>query len=86
METATALGTVAGALTTFALLPQAYRIWRTRSADDVSLATFVTMSLGIALWTVYGVMIGSAPVVVFNCITLLLSMVILALKVRYRKR
>lgn len=85
MDTTTILGTVAGTLTTLSLLPQVVRIWQSRSADDVSSTTFATMSFGIALWTVYGVLIRSTPVVVFNIITLVLALTILALKVRFRR-
>lgn len=80
------IGTIAGTLTTVALFPQAYRIWRLRSAEDVSAATYVTMSLGIAIWTVYGVLIGEMPVIVFNTITLVFSVGILILKLHYRNR
>jgi MtN3 and saliva related transmembrane protein len=86
METVTAIGTIAGTLTTVALFPQAYRIWRLRSADDVSAATYVTMSLGIGIWALYGALIRSTPVVVFNVISLVFSLGILILKIHYRNR
>lgn len=86
MDAVTLLGTVAGTLTTLALLPQALRIRRLRSAEDVSAGTFALMSVGIALWAAYGFLIGSAPVVVFNLVTLALCLAILVLKARYGGR
>jgi MtN3 and saliva related transmembrane protein len=82
----TLLGIAAGSLTTLALIPQVVRIWRSRSAEDVSGATFAVMGAGIALWIVYGVRIGSAPVIVFNAVSLVLAAAILALKARYKGR
>jgi MtN3 and saliva related transmembrane protein len=86
VDQTTLLGTAAGSLTTLALLPQVVRIWRCRSADDVSAHAFSLMSVGIALWILYGVRIGSAPVIVFNSFTLALAIAILALKARFRRR
>ncbi len=79
------IGYIAGALTTFAFLPQVIRVWRTRSAGDISLGMYWTYTIGIALWLAYGVMIGSPPVIVANAVTLLLSGAVLALKLRYSR-
>jgi MtN3 and saliva related transmembrane protein len=84
METATVLGTAAGTLTTLALVPQVVRILRTRSARDVSGWAYATMGAGVGLWTVYGVVIDSLPVIVFNALTLVLAFAVLALKYRWR--
>lgn len=75
---------VAGTLTTVAFVPQVLQAWRTRSTRDISLAMFVTFSLGVASWLFYGIVINSWPIVVANCVTLMLSFVILYMKIRYR--
>ena len=49
MQTQTMLGYAAGFLTTIAFIPQAVKIWKTRSADDVSLPTFIAFTIGVAL-------------------------------------
>ncbi len=84
MDLATALGTVAGILTTAAFVPQVVKTWRTRSARDISGVMFVAFSVGVALWIVYGVLVRSAPVVVANGVTLVLALAVLAMKVRFR--
>lgn len=86
METTTLLGAVAGTLTTVALVPQVVRIVRLKAAEEVSGGTFAVMSVGIALWAVYGFLIDSPVVVFFNLVTLVLSLAILVLKYRYRRR
>lgn len=83
-NTADLLGAVAGMVTTFALVPQVVKTWRTRSAGDLSLGMFVISSVGLALWLAYGVAIGSAPIVVANTITLVLVAIILVFKLRYK--
>jgi len=84
MDFATALGTVAGILTTAAFVPQVVKTWRSRSARDISGVMFVAFSIGVALWIVYGVMVRSAPVVIANSVTLVLALAVLGMKARFR--
>jgi MtN3 and saliva related transmembrane protein len=79
-------GSMAGLCTTVSLPPQLVRIWRRKSASDVSLSMFLLFSFGVACWLVYGLGIGSIPVMVANATTLTLATIIIALKVRYDRR
>ncbi len=81
-----ALGLFAGTLTTIAFLPQVVRTWRTRRTDDLSLAMLVLFTLGVGLWTVYGVMMKLLPLIVANAATLLLIFFILWVKIRNLSR
>lgn len=78
------LGLLAGTLTTAAFVPQVVQAWRTHSTRDISLAMFVTFSVGVALWLWYGIALGSWPIILANIATLGLSLVILYLKFRYK--
>ena len=77
------LGFVAAFCTTAAFVPQLVRVLRLRSARDVSLPTFVMFSVGVFLWLLYGFYIGSKPVIACNGVTLVLSVSILSMKLRY---
>jgi MtN3 and saliva related transmembrane protein len=77
------IGAFAGALTTLAFLPQVWRIWTTRSARDLSLSMYLIFTSGVALWFVYGLLLGAAPVIVSNGITLLLAGTVLAMKLKF---
>lgn len=77
-----ALGLVAACLTTSSFLPQAIRIWRTRSARDVSLAMYVMMAAGNSLWLTYGILIGSVSMIFANATCLLMVVSVLGLKIR----
>ncbi len=83
---AESIGSVAAACTTISFLPQLIRVWRRKSADDISLAMFLLFSAGVALWLVYGLMIGSFPITAANAVTLALALAILILKLRYSAR
>jgi MtN3 and saliva related transmembrane protein len=77
------IGFAAAFCTTTAYLPQVIRTWRTRSTADISLGMFSVMTLGVALWIVYGIAIGSLPIIAANAVTLFLAATILILKLRH---
>ena len=77
-----AVGLIAACLTTSSFLPQAFRIWRTRSARDVSLAMYLMMTAGTTLWLTYGILIGSVSMIFANATCLLMVLSVLALKIR----
>ena len=78
-----AIGYLAATLTTAAFIPQAWLTWKTKRADGVSLGMYSIFTLGVALWLVYGLVIGAWPIVIANAITLVLALFILVMKIRY---
>jgi MtN3 and saliva related transmembrane protein len=80
------IGLLAGSLTTVSFVPQVFRIWKTRSANDVSGLMFGIFSLGVFFWLVYGLCIHDIPIVITNGLTLALSCSVLGLKLRYAFR
>lgn len=80
------LGYLAATGTTLAFLPQVVRVWRTRSAEDISLAMYLLFIAGVILWILYGLAIHSLPVIVANSVTLVLASAVLVGKFRFRSR
>ncbi len=79
----TLAGYLAAVLTTISFVPQLVRVWRLRSARDISLSMFLVFSLGVFLWLIYGISLHSAPIILANAMTLALSLTILVLKLRF---
>ena len=77
------IGSLAAVITTLAWLPQLLKILRERSARDISLVTSTALASGVSLWVVYGVAIGSLPVILANSATLVFILGIVALKLRF---
>jgi MtN3 and saliva related transmembrane protein len=77
------LGFVAGLFGTFAAAPQALKIVRTRSARDLSLATYCLTLTGAVLWGGYGYLSGSPAIMFWNAVSAMLSVSIIALKIRH---
>jgi|KBSMisStandDraft_5_1062788.scaffolds.fasta_scaffold03146_10 MtN3 and saliva related transmembrane protein len=79
------IGLVAGALTTGAFVPQVWKIYRSKSGKDVSARMFWMLSAGVVLWLFYGIQLQSLPLILTNGVTLVLSLAIIALKIRYSR-
>ena len=77
-----AIGVVAGALSTVSFAPQVLKAWREGDTAAISLRMYVVTVIAFAMWIVYGVMIGSLPIIIFNALSLVMSGSILAMKIR----
>ena len=84
MDFVSVIGFVAAILTTVSFVPQVVRVWRSRSTRDISLPMFLVMALGIVLWLIYGALIGDLPLIIANVVTLILVLMILFFKLRYK--
>jgi MtN3 and saliva related transmembrane protein len=82
---ATALGTVAGILSTSSFVPQVIKAWREGNTEGISKKMYCVTVSAFTLWTAYGFLVGSLPLIVFNALSLVLSTTILALKLRNRR-
>lgn len=77
------LGYAAAVLTTLAFVPQAVKTIRSRDTSGISLGMYVIFTLGIGFWFLYGLALGSWPMILANITTFLLALVILVLKLRH---
>jgi MtN3 and saliva related transmembrane protein len=73
----------AATLTTAAFVPQALHIIRYKETRAISLFMYVSFAVGVALWLLFGTLIGNWPIIVSNGITLLLALAIIAMKLKY---
>jgi MtN3 and saliva related transmembrane protein len=78
------VGYAAAVLTTVAFVPQALKSWQTRDLSGVSLPMYSLFTAGVAMWFVYGVMLGSWLIIIANAITIVLASVVLTLKLMHR--
>lgn len=76
-------GSLAAVFTTVASLPQILKILRDRQTRDISLTANSMLAIGLLLWTVYGLGIGSLSLITANSISLIFVAAIIAMKVRF---
>ncbi|GGF03453.1 sugar transporter SemiSWEET [Aliidongia dinghuensis] len=77
------LGLVAGLLTTASFLPQVVKVLREKNTAGISLGMYAAFTVGVALWLVYGLLLGRPAIIVPNLVTLLLAGLVLVLKLRH---
>lgn len=77
------IGLLAAVLTTACWIPQLWRVIRTRDTRSLSLGTQLTLTLGVALWLAYGILLADFPLIIANSITLTFVGITLILKLRF---
>ena len=77
------LGYIAGALTTLSFVPQLIRVFKTKSAHDISLVFNTMFLVGILLWVAYGILKKDVPIIAWNAAASALSITLLYAKLRY---
>lgn len=83
--TITHLGLLAGAITTFAAIPQVVKTYRSRHARDISIWQPLLLNVGMSLWLIYGIALRDIPLIVANSVSLLCYTLLLVMKIAYRE-
>jgi len=83
LHLAESLGLIAGALVTFSIIPQLIRVFRLKSAREISMLFTTLLLLGILMWLVYGILLQLTPVIIWNAAGAVLTMVLLYAKLKY---
>jgi len=83
--TATTIGLVAGTLTSIAAIPQVIKTLQTRHVRDISVWQPLLLSFGVALWMIYGILIGDVPLILANITPLICNAILTGMKLRYGK-
>ncbi len=60
-----------GVINGFANLPQIYKVYKTKSAKDLSLLTYIILAAGSIVWVLYGIELMNAPILIMNGLALL---------------
>ncbi len=82
VDPTSALGLIAGTCTTFALAPQAYKVWKSGRVDQLSLGMLSLMSFGTVLWLIYGVLRSDISIIWANMIAILFLSYMLTVKIK----
>lgn len=65
------LATIFGVINGFANLPQIYKIFKTKSAKDLAVSTYLILAIGSIVWVLYGIEIRNTPVLIMNGLALI---------------
>ena len=77
------LGLIGGGVTTCSTIPQIRRIFKLKSAHEISLAYTIIQLVGIILWLVYGIYFHLIPVIIWDAIATAIVTGLLFAKLKY---
>lgn len=80
------LGYLAGILTTFSASPQLYYSYTTKDVKSLNLSFMSMLIAGLSLWAIYGILIKSLPVIIFNSMGVMLWIPIYWMKIMSEKK
>ena len=78
------LVSVVGVATGAAYVPQALRIWKRRSSDDVSILTYLLFLGGQIVYLVYGIRIRQWPLIIGMSANIVGSVAVIVSALRFR--
>ncbi len=77
------MGFAGGFLTTAGFIPQVWRLYKLKSAHEISLTFSSLFVIGISFWLFYGILFGLKSVIFWNAISLVLGLAMLLAKLKY---
>lgn len=82
----TVVGFAAGIFTALSMLPQVIKTIKEKKAEDVSVLMLVVLVTGISLWFFYGILREDLPIMLTNGFSLLLNLLMLFLRWKFKDR
>ena len=68
------------------VIPQAYRLRKRKSSDDMALLPTIILIHGLVWWLIYGIQLKSISLIITNSVGLILDSIILILIIKYRRK
>jgi MtN3 and saliva related transmembrane protein len=86
MDKTQLIGIAAGVLTAISMLPQLIKIIKEKKAENISLLMLIVLVSGLCLWAVYGFMKNDLPIIVTNCFSILVNILMVIFRIKYKDR
>lgn len=71
------LASIFGVINGLANVPQIIKIFKTKSAKDISILTYSILAVGSFVWILYGIEISNAPILIMNGLGLTAILIVL---------
>ena len=77
MSVLATLATIFGTAMAFSNIPQAHKIFKRKSAKDLSKLTYSLLAFGSFIWLLYGIELGNLPIIITYSVGTLSCIVVL---------
>ena len=78
-------GHIGAFLSSVTFIPQVYRVWKTKSATDLSMTMMIIVFTSTVIWLVYGVSLMLWPVILANSVIAVLSLMLIYFKLTFKR-
>ncbi len=80
------VGHLGAFMTSVTFIPQVYKVWKTKSVNDLSLTMMFIVFISTLVWLTYAIALMLWPVIVANSIVSLLSLLLIYFKFAFGKK
>jgi MtN3 and saliva related transmembrane protein len=77
-------GHIGSILSSITFIPQVFKVYKTKSAKDLSLTMMLIVLSSTIIWLIYGIGKELLPVIICNAIICLLSVLLIYFKFSYK--
>jgi MtN3 and saliva related transmembrane protein len=77
--------TIMGITMSLGYFPQVHKIWKNKSAADISISSFIIFSIGTLTWLIYGILVHDITIILGFIIGVIGSWSVLGMSILYRK-
>src|SRR5215217_8571864 len=77
------IGIAATVLTRYSSIPQIIKGFKTKKMEDVSFWLIFHLTVGLALWVVYGILIDDFVIIWANTVGVVSNIILIGLKIKY---
>ncbi len=85
MDIINLVGAAGGIVSSVTFLPQVIKIWKTKSAKDLSMGTLMFLVLNVSLWLLYGILTNLYPIIITNGIVLSMVFIMVYFKLTFKE-
>jgi len=71
-------------LSSITFIPQVYKVWKSKSVGDLSLAMMLIVFTSTLVWLIYGFSLNLWPVIICNGIIAVLSLLLIYFKFAFK--
>ena len=86
MDIINIVGAAGGIVSSVTFLPQVIKIWKTKSAKDLSMGTVLFLVLNVSLWLLYGILTNLYPIIITNGIVLSMVFIMVYFKLTFKEQ
>jgi MtN3 and saliva related transmembrane protein len=76
--------TIVGVIMSLGYYPQAYKIWKLKSAKEISLTNYIILGIGTTIWFIYGYVLKDKVIMISFVFGMIGSWLMIFLTLKYK--